>query len=316
MTTRLPSDAEPFERDLFEAAKGTVCVPPELLLAYAAGTLPDALASQVSAALEACPTCRRLAAALQDIDIVPTPDEERRIRQAVNHTRPMSAWRPAWLSAAAALLVAVVGATLVVNRPVDNVPPAHSPGRDVALPARTYALALEKPPVDLPPDALVLRGSTPEPYVAALASALQPWRADRFDEAARRFLGVTRNFPGRARGHYYLGASLLMDGRAAEAIAPLERARTLATDGTLRDSAAWYLAVAFERSGRASLAVQELASICDGDGPRRADACRGLERLRPPLGSNEGRSSGLGAVGVGDRPSLGPAPSGPAVPVR
>ena len=316
MTTRLPSDAEPFERDLFEAAKGKACVPPELLLAYAAGTLPDALASQVSAALEACPTCRSLAAALQDIDIVPTQEEERRIRHAVNHSRPARAWRPAWLSAAAALLVAVVGAMLVVNRPVDNVPPARSPGRDVALPARPYALALEKPPVDLPPDALVLRGSTPEPYVAALASALQPWRADRFDEAAKRFLVVTQKFPARARGHYHLGASLLLDGRATEAVAPLERARALATDLTLREAAAWYLAVAFERSGRAALAVQELASICDGGGPRRADACRGLERLRPPLGPNEGRPTGRGAVGVDDRPSLGPAPSGPAMPVR
>jgi hypothetical protein len=317
MTTRLPSDAEPFERPLFEAARGMVCVPPELLLPHAAGTLPEPLSARVSEFLEACPVCRNLAAALSEIETAPTPDEERRVLQAVNRARFLRPWRSAWLTAAAAVLVAAVGAMLVVNRPIDNVPPARSPARDLALPAQSYALALEKPPVDLPPDALVLRGSTSEPYVAALASALQPWRANRFEEAARRFLGMTKKFPDRARGHYYLGASLLMDGRAADAVGPLDRARTLATDRTLRDSATWYLAVAFERSGRAALAVQELAAICRGDGARRADACRGLERLRPPLGSNgQGRSSGRAAVGVGDRPSLDPAPSGTAVPVR
>ncbi|HEX7019742.1 MAG TPA: hypothetical protein VF159_07035 [Gemmatimonadaceae bacterium] len=327
MSEQLPRDVEHDEQGWFEHANA--CVPPELLLPLGAGTLPRETAARVQAHVSACATCRALLEAMIALDVPPGAEQADRIAAAIARARaprhPVSLHRlaapPSWL-AAAAMLVAAAGLALMIPRSPGPRPPIGPPSHDRRLPDERFALSLQKPETELPPDALVLRGGGPSPYVAALATALEPWNRDRFGDAATKFRAVTMQYPDRPHGHYYLGVSLLMSNRPHEAVGPLQRAQALATDdASLCDSASWYLAIGFERSGQIASAVQALADLCSRPGARRGEACRGLAALRPPVGDpgpKDSRTSSVGSALVGrrDRPAVGPTGPGASMPIR
>jgi putative zinc finger protein len=325
MSERLPRDVEHDEQGWFEHA--AACVPPELLLPLGAGTLPRETAARVEAHVSECATCRALLEAMTALDVPLGAEQADRIAAARARTPRQPVWLhrlaagPSWL-AAAAMLVAAAGLALMIPRAPSPRPPVGPPSHDRGLPNERFALSLQKPETELPPDALVLRGGGPSPYVAALATALEPWNRDRFGDAATKFRAVTMQYPDRPHGHYYLGVSLLMSDRPREAVGPLQRAQALAgDDASVRDSASWYLAIGFERSGQLASAVQALADLCSRAGARRGEACRGLAALRPPVGdpgAKDQRKSSVGGALVGrrDRPAVGPTGPGAPVPIR
>jgi hypothetical protein len=322
MMERLPRDAEPDEQGWFDTAATASCVAPDQLLALGAGSLPAAVAARVEAHLSACSKCRALLEAMTALEGGPTAEEAQRISASVarSRPRPSAVWRPGWLAAAAAVLAAL-GLAVMIDQSDDVRPLVGAPSRDRELPTPAFALRLEKPAIDLPPEALALRGSGASPYFADLSAALQPWRQDRFEEAAAQFRNVTARYPDRPHGFFYLGVSLLMADRAGEAFAPLQRARALAADdAALRASATWYLAVSFERSGQTAAAIQALAELCEGGGARHDEGCRGLSALRPPPGESGAHQWGTPSAGGtghgGDRSTGGSADSRRPVPVH
>ncbi len=159
-------------------------------------------------------------------------------------------------------------------RPAPDVPPAR---RTV----RTWAVLTSAPAVMLPPSlTLVTRGNADterDAFLAAFGPAITPYRARRYDEAARALTAVTRRFPAVAEGWFYLGVALLHAGRAAEALDPLDRAQA---SEVVADEARWLTAVALEHAGRRDEAMTAVLAVCDGDGPRRDTACAAAGRRR------------------------------------
>ena len=324
MIDRLPRDAEPEEAGWFTPAGAAGCVSPDLLFAARGDSVPADVAARVEAHLSRCPTCRALLEALVAVHGDPTMEGEQRINASIERRtrRRVAAWHPEWL-AAAALVIATIGLALMMAGSNEPGPLAKPPAHDRELRGDPFALVLEKPDVELPADALALRGETSAgtPYVAALSAALDAWNENRFEEAAAKLRELTRRHPDRPHAFYYLGTSLLVLHRPADAVDPLQRARELAAhDPVLRDSVTWYLAVSFERNGDTAAAIQALADLCAGGGTRRDESCRGLAELAPlnESGARHWEKPGVRgpAVGSGDRFPGGSSGPGTAVPFR
>lgn len=285
MTRPVPSDLEPFERDAFALGSTQTCPAPELLMPAVEGTLPDPLRGRVLSHLQHCNTCRSLADALASADTQPTVEESDRILARIaSSKRSTRGWyRP--LAAAAVFVIVAGGAWLTQfdrQGPVMPAPPV-APATAAKVAAPVFVLALEKPAIELPPGALVVRSAASDPYAAALSTALEPFRRDDYQHAIQQLTALRASHAEEPFVNYYLGVSYLMAGRASEAVGPLERARTDGTGATwLRVEASWYLAVALERAGRRDAAAGVLTEICGTGDARRQEACGALGSLLVP----------------------------------
>ena len=168
---------------------------------------------------------------------------------AVAHDRP---YRPLRIlvPVAATLAIAVVSA-IVITR--NTPPPVTSPASPVlpaspvspVSPASPASPALVKPPVVIGAEQLLAtRGSDSQAqYLQTLADALRPYERDDFKTAIPLLERLAKAHPERFEPVFYLGASLMMDDRAAEAVPILERAVTIAS-AVRRDDAERTLATA------------------------------------------------------------------------
>ena len=284
MRPSIPPDVERDEQPVMERWQAiTQCPPPDLLLpAHEESVLPEEVSVAVRAHVATCALCTELMAALTDGASDPTAGEAQRIDQRLRfQTRGRLRWWPS-LAAAAALIAVAGGVYLarMAQRPAVRVAqgPAPTPPVTPAQPAPVLTLAA--PAIMLPPESLTLRGDRRNAYAAALEDALTPFAAGNYQEAATRLEKVAQAHPRRPHAEFYAGTARLMAGDAAAAVGPLQSARELAPRGSpLSDEAAWYLAVALERSGRREAAAGPLNEICGGGGPRQAQACDGLRLL-------------------------------------
>jgi len=272
--------------DAFALGARLACPAAETLLPAMEGTLPEPLRGKVLSHLEHCTVCRMLADAQASPECSqPTVDESNRIQARVRRTRrSTSAW---WRAAAAAAVITIAaGAGWLAQfdqrgalMPVAPAAPAAKSTRNVP----TFVLDLEKPSIELPPGALVLRSRGADPEVTGLIDALEPFRNGDYSQAIQRLTALHANHPDDQFVNYYLGVSYLLAGRAADAVNPLQRARFDGTGNTwLRLDASWYLAVALERSGQRDAAVGVLTELCGNDGLRRQQACGALGNLLAP----------------------------------
>jgi hypothetical protein len=151
---------------------------------------------------------------------------------------------------------------------------------------RGWALNVQVPDVTLPAGlALQMRGGQADArrFLEEFGGAMRPFRAGQYSSAATLLDGLSKKYPERDAAHFYLGVAHLFAGRPAEAIEPLASARPSETYG---DAAAWFSAVALERSGEPAAADLLLAGLCDRDGPYRASACAARQTLAPsPAGA-------------------------------
>src|SRR5262245_47524269 len=167
MTRPVPSDLDLSERDAFALGSTQTCPAPELLLPAIEATLPEPLRGRTLSHLENCSICRNLAEVLGSADCTqPTAEESNRILGRVIYSKRSTQgwWRP--LAAAAVLTIAAGGAWLTQfdrQGTVMPAPPAAPVSRaKAAVPA--FVLALEKPAIEMPSSALVVRSGGPDPY--------------------------------------------------------------------------------------------------------------------------------------------------------
>jgi anti-sigma factor RsiW len=262
----------------------------ESLTFLAAGTLEPAERAAALAHLEGCPECRaewpaltRLVSGLRELHLTPEevlqaaagahgPDhlalcescrgEVARLRAVEASLRSKAVWPvPAWAaSLAAGLLVALGGWLVLRGLAGPQVPPDSMRG---GTPAPQPLL--EKLPVKL-------SGASPA-LLEELGQALVPYRTDDYEEAARRLSVVAARHPRAAEPALYHGVVLLLLDRPREAIAPLERASSLAPEGELRADAVFHLALARFRAGE-DAGRAALSTLCGAEGPYRAKACQ------------------------------------------
>jgi hypothetical protein len=299
------ADAEPDEVSFLGRALDTRgwtfgeaqrCPAPEMLRAAQESVLPDDLQRLVASHVERCPVCQLLVEALDDASVAGiSGDEQQRIGRVLRgktaHADRLGLgslwtgfWRPIPVSLVTLLVLGSVG-WLVLREPAP--PPSSARGGEPAAQTRATkpsVFTLEKAAVRLPAAAVILWRSDKEAdsdrATRDLASAIEPYRRDEFTEAARRLTDVARQYPASAAAHFYLGVCDLFLRREVEAIAAFETAKRLASaDPVLADETAWYLALAYQKTGQPEAAIRVLRPLCEAKGAWAARACAGLQEL-------------------------------------
>jgi TolA-binding protein len=261
---------------------GPPCPAPELVQASQMGTLPAPLQERIARHLGGCVVCQALVEALEDPAVARfTPEDSTRIltrlrADAGRSRRMIFAW---WQLPAAAAVVALVGLAVALNRESTSLPGPPAPGEIAA--GAPSVFQLDKPEFRAGASSdLVWRGPADSAAPTELDRALEPYHAGDFAEAARSLTALLDRQPQNATAHFYLGLSDLSRGSDAEAVTALEGAeRTVQGDAELARETAWYLALAYRRTGQIQRAGAKLEALCRGGSSRAARACIGLSEL-------------------------------------
>jgi hypothetical protein len=161
------------------------------------------------------------------------------------------------LLAAAATLVLAIGAWPLLRgasapaAPVATAVTPAPPSAPAPVPEQTTAAlgpAIEKAPVVLSASrVLVFRSkASADPFVDAFAAAIEPYRRDDYPEAITRLDALARKYPDADEPPFYLGVSLLIASRPADAVVPLRRAAK-GRDAAIAAQARRYLELATAR---------------------------------------------------------------------
>jgi hypothetical protein len=238
-----------------DTTSGTDCPPAVQVWEAVNGQLDPADTAAVVDHVASCGACAeawRLARDLEPETIASSPIPFPKKR------RPSAAWP---LLAAAAILVLAIGAwplfrgTPAPAAPVANaVAPAPSSAPAPAsapVPEQTTAAlspAIEKAPVVLSASrVLVFRSqASADPFVKDFAVAIAPYKQDHYPEAITRLDALARKYPDADEPPFYLGVSLLIVSRPADAVAPLRRAAN-GRDAAIAAQARRYLTLATTR---------------------------------------------------------------------
>jgi len=158
---------------------------------------------------------------------------------------------------------------------------SQAPNPKAATPSPPTVFRLEKAPIVLPASAvMVWRGESDKGNAQwkELQEALASYQADDYQEAAQRLKRITEKYPRLAEARFYLGiCQLFLDGNvvAAENLKEVRSQAPL----SLSEDVDWYLALAYQRMGRAGDAGPLLEGLCQGQGKKSATACLGLKEL-------------------------------------
>jgi hypothetical protein len=289
-----PRPARPaFDRDELEALEAlgvppgaagapSGCPDPSLLVAVDAGVLDEAAAGGVRAHLRSCARCRQTAADLSTLFDEDPPGDSvadrlaARVPETVPGRRPRRAWT--WLVPAGGLAAAALIWMAVATRPAP-LPPASAPDRPAPPGLIASVFRPDRPSIGSGDVELTVRGAEAPPSLEArLTGALDLADAGNRPGALDRLATIAKAFPDESDAHLALGATLLADGQAAESIAPLERARALAS-GEAADEVDWFLAIACVQTGDVERGRTLARTVCDHRGPRSAVACAGVAEL-------------------------------------
>jgi TolA-binding protein len=187
-------------------------------------------------------------------------------------------WPVAVATVAVILLVLAGGLWRERREPATTLSQAPAPK---AASSSSTVFRLEKPPIVLPASAVMIwRGGSDDGSAKwkELQDALVPYRSDDYREAAQRLKSVAEKYPRLAEARFYLGiCQLFLDGNE-EAAENLKAARSQAQQ-PLGEDVDWFLALAYQRSGRAGEARPLLEGLCRGGGTKSATACLGLKEL-------------------------------------
>lgn len=200
--------------------------------AFFEGTLSDADQDATRDHIAACAQCAGIFKSARAAALAAAPP----IRVAPVRERPRQ-----WITVAATLSIA--GLAIVVLWPLPEADQALAPAPPPAIatgpaPAPAPAITFDKPAVVVSAEQLLVsRGDAAHTaYLEALARALDPYQKDDFAEATRRLEPLAAAHPDRFEPSYYLGVSLLMSGRAADAVPILERAMQIAPEARRADA--------------------------------------------------------------------------------
>lgn len=270
------------------------CLGEEQVVAFYSGQLPETEMEAVRDHLAECPTCLALAQeARQFVHAMSEPAQA--VAAASASALPWQrAHRHALFLMAASVIIAVGIVLLLwrgwrVEAPSDQqgkTPPAPTQLRENPWRGLQIAKADYTPEVARPAD-LIWRDERPEtpgrPRPSPFARAMRPYEQNNFAQAEQRLGLFLEKNPAHAGGYFYRGVSLLLLGRTADAIAPLETAIELG-QGQVREEAQWYLALAYLKAGGLSRALTELDAVIKTSGKHRAEALQLRQQIREALG--------------------------------
>jgi TolA-binding protein len=258
-------------------ARAQSCPRPDLLQAAHGRVLPEELAEPVLRHVQNCLACRTLLENIDALEAEPLEaGQQQRIWKRIELERRGSWFRWLWPWPAAAALCLVLAASVmmrvrqqtVASRPV---PPARKPAGPV--------LAWEKAPIVLPPAALLVwRGKSSTGMWQEVQTALLRYQSGDYNGAAELLEPLTKKYPNLAEAWFYLGVCRLSGKANEKALTNLEQARKLAQP-PLADQVPWYLALAYERTGKVGEARKVLEAQCADGGDQAARACRGARSL-------------------------------------
>jgi len=274
-------------------AKSPVCPRPEMLQAARSEVLPPEVAEDVKQHLQGCRLCQSVVTDLEALDSADF-DAARHTRiwkrvqtalsgqnEAATVPAPWKLWlRPVPLAALGfAVIVLAVGIQFLRDRraPSTTTVLNHVP----ALPQAPSALRLEKAPIVLPASAVVVwRGAedAKSREIKALKLALAPYEANNYTDATQRLDRLRKKYPRMAEAPFYLGVCQLFLNENEDAVRSLKDAANFAS-APLKDEAAWYLALAEYRSGKADRAIGLLQPLCQAGGKNSSRACAGIKEL-------------------------------------
>lgn len=265
-----------------------------MLRAARADALPDALQAGVTKHLAESAWSRALVEGMENGGEPPALDrltEERiwgRIRRAggAPAARPgMAKW--VWGSAAA-LAASVLLAVSISRSPAPTAAPEPGPQAAAPSPAATAPaapaaaptlLAFSKPDLKLTAAALTWRGAPAEnPFLLNLKPAVDAYRDGDYVQADERFTALALQYPESVEVLFFQGVTRMLRDDFAGAVAPLTAAHRLG-EPTFVNDAAWYLAVAEQRSGRAADARARLEELCAGTSAFKDRACAARQQL-------------------------------------
>jgi len=285
--------APQFEMDpgLFRPLDGGAprCPAPELLSASRAGTLPAALQEPVAAHLASCVMCQVLLEALDDDSTTGLDGEASdrilaRLRADAPRDRRRRLYVSRWSIAAGVAIVAGAAWLAVLwNRAPD--PAVEMPAAGQVSASDASIIFAIGPAPFLPMEAAgptIGSARTAEERIGLL-EPLTAYRAGYYQQAATEFAAFLTRNPESAAGHFYLGASELMRKNDPSAIAALQSGLRLAAAGSAEaEHAAWYLAIAYVRTGQIERAAGQLTSLCKARGGWSPRACAALAELTTP----------------------------------
>lgn len=274
--------------------KSSQCPKPELLQAAQAGVLPPEQGQGIIEHLESCELCQSL---LADLEILDNADLDKtganRIWAQVQRgtagaergrTGALAAWREFWLrplpvAVVLALVVGIIGIRLASDFRKTAAPIVDS---RLAAPTPPSVFRLEKAPVMLPGSAAIVWRGRVDPsrqQAKDLKLALAPYEKENYAEAVGRLVSLSKKYPHMAEAPFYLGVCQLFLAQDEAATKSLQDAVNLASP-PLADDAAWYLSLAYYRTGRLDLAMSSLEPVCRAVGEKSARACAGLKEIK------------------------------------
>jgi len=232
-----------------DTAPGADCPPADRIWEAVNGELEPVDAAAVVDHVAACGACAeawRIARELETEGAAPRPIPFPAKRH-VPGVWPL-------LAAAATLILAIAAWPLLRGTPAPAAPAATAAAPSPApapIPEQTTAALappIEKAPVVLSASrVLVFRSkASADPFVEAFAAAIEPYRKDDYPEAITRLDALARKYPDADEPPFYLGVSLLLASRPADAAAPLRRAAN-GRDAAIAAQARRYLALATAR---------------------------------------------------------------------
>lgn len=228
-----------------DAAAGAAdCPAPDRIWDAVNGLLDPAEVADLTEHVAACGACAEAWRIARDVAAEATAAAVISFPASPSVRRPSYAWP--LLAAAATLVLAVAGWRLLrdTDPPVTPAPSAQATPKPEQTSASNVP-AIEKAPVIMSASrALVFRSTTPgDTFLDDFGKAIEPYRNDNFPEAIARLEPLARQYPDADEPPFYLGVSLLMAGRRADAIAPLQRAAR-GRDEAIAAQARKYLTVA------------------------------------------------------------------------
>ena len=260
------------------------CLDEDRLIEYYLGRLDESETGTIQDHLVDCADCLELAQDVQKfLAAMPQPVNSVEVPE-VSALIPHALQGRTLLLLAASLIIAVgIGYWLWRGSRVQSPPgqltqtphatpsgtTQENPWRDLQIAKAQYT------PAPTSPDDLIWRDDSPlsgeQRKRGPFAQAMQAYESNDFARAERQLGQFLEKDPKHAAALFYRGVSLLLLGKTADAVAPLEAAATLG-QGRLRDEAHWYLAQTYLKTGDYSKALEQLDVVIQTSSKHRADA--------------------------------------------
>jgi tetratricopeptide (TPR) repeat protein len=233
----------------------------ETVVSYVSGRMPEAKEEELREHLAQCGDCVALVRDARSFLDAMAPERTRR--------------RAVWPLALAASLALAAAAGVLLMRTSRPVPDTRGPIASRATPSNPWS-GLRIAAAPAPPargEEIVFRSEEEVPAAASNAfdSAVDSYRTGIYARAEKGFAAVLAQNPSDAEAHLYRGVCLIQLGRAAEAIAALEKA-LVSSDARVRGEARWYRALLRLKDGQFAEALEDLDALVASPGTRRKEA--------------------------------------------